>query len=57
VFDFSIFPEKIASSVTKHGSYVGCEFKLWAQIAVFILVDVVAGEELEVWRNTTLSII
>jgi hypothetical protein len=51
-FDFSAFPGKIASSITTmYGSYVGRDFKLWAQIAVFILVDIVAGEELEVWRN------
>jgi hypothetical protein len=52
VFDFSTFPGKMASSITTmYGSYVGCDFKLWAQIAVFILMDIVTEEELQVWRN------
>ena len=52
VFDFSAFPRKVASSITTmYGSYVGRDFKLWAQIAVFILMDIITDEELEVWRN------
>ena len=52
VFDFSPFPGKVASSITTmYGSYVGRDFKLQAQIAVFILMDIVTEEELEVWRN------
>ena len=52
VFDFSAFPGKVTSSITTmYGSYVGRDFKLWAQIAVFILMDIITDEELEVWRN------
>ena len=52
VFDFSAFPGKVASSITTmYGSHVGRDFKLWAQIAVFILMDIVTEEELQVWRN------
>ena len=52
VFDFSAFPAKIASSITSmYGSYVGRDYKLWAQVAVFILMDIVTEEELEVWSN------
>ena len=52
VFDFSAFPAKIASSITSiYGSYVGRDYKLWAQVAVFILMDIVRDEELEVWSN------
>ena len=52
VFDFSVFPAKIASSITSmYGSYVGRDYKLWAQVAVFILMDIVTEEELEVWSN------
>ena len=52
VFDFSAFPVKIASSITSmYGSYVGCDYKLWAQVAVFILMDIIRDKELEVWSN------
>ena len=52
VFYFSAFPAKIASSITSmYGSYVGRDYKLWAQVAVFILMDIVTEEELEVWSN------
>jgi hypothetical protein len=52
VFDFSAFPAKIASSIiSMYGSYVGRDYKLWAQVAVFILMDIVTEEELEVWSN------
>ena len=52
VFDFSAFPSKIVSSITSmYGSYVGRDYKLWAQVAVFILMDIVTEDELEVWSN------
>ena len=52
LFDFSAFPAKLASSITTmYGSFVGRHFKLWAQVAVFILINVVSEEELEVWCN------
>ena len=52
VFDFSAFPAKITSSITSmYGSYVGRDYKLWAQVAVFILTDIIKDEELEVWSN------
>ena len=51
-FDFSVFPQKIASSITRlHGSLVGRDYKVWAQVAVFILLDIVSDDELEVWYN------
>ena len=51
-FDFSAFPQKIASSITRmHGSLVGRDYKVWAQVAVFILMDIVSDDELEVWYN------
>ena len=52
LFDFSAFPAKLGSSITSmYGSFVGRDFKLWAQIAVFILINVVSEEELAVWCN------
>jgi hypothetical protein len=51
-FDFSAFPQKIASSITHmHGSLVGCDCKVWAQVAVFQFMDIVSDDELEMWYN------
>ncbi|CAB4016525.1 Hypothetical predicted protein [Paramuricea clavata] len=51
-FDFSAFPQKIASSITRmHGSLVGRDCKVWAKVAVFLLMDIVSDDELEVWYN------
>ena len=37
-FDFSAYSRRLPSSFIKnHGSYVGRDFKLWAQISVYIL--------------------
>ena len=54
VFDFSAFPSKIVSSITSmYGSYVGRDYKLWAQVAVFILMDIVTED---VYRYNCLSL-
>ena len=51
-FDFSAFPQKIASSITRlHGSLVGRDYKVCTQVAIFILMDIVSDDELEVWYN------
>ena len=51
-FDFSAFPRRLSSSfVSIYGSCVGRDFKLWAQIAVFILDGIVSEDELEVWHK------
>jgi hypothetical protein len=51
-FDFSAFPQKIASSITRmHGSLVGRDCKVWAQVPVFLLMVIVPDDELEVWYN------
>ena len=48
--DFTPFPQKLASNIPKtYGSLVGRDIKVWAQVAVFILNDIVPSEELEVW--------
>ena len=48
--DFTPFPPKIASNIPKtYGSLVGRDFKVWAQVAVFILDDIIPSEELETW--------
>jgi hypothetical protein len=49
-FDFAPFPQKLASNIPKtYGSLVGRDIKVWAQVAVFVLVDIVPSDELEVW--------
>lgn len=49
-FDFTAFPRRLSSSMIKtYGSCVGRDFKLWAQVSVFILDGVIADEELNVW--------
>ena len=48
--DFTPFPPKIASNIPKtYGSLVGRDIKVWAQVAVFILDDIISSEELETW--------
>lgn len=49
-FDFSAFPRRLPGSFVKnYGSCVGRDFKLWAQISVFILDGLISAEKLEVW--------
>ncbi|CAB4010556.1 Hypothetical predicted protein [Paramuricea clavata] len=49
-FDFSAFSRRLPSSFVKnHGSCVGRDFKLWAQISVFVLEGLISDEELQVW--------
>ena len=48
--DFSPFQQKLASNITKtYGSLVGRDIKVWAQVAVYVLMDIVPDDELEVW--------
>ena len=48
--DFSPFPQKLASNISKtYGSLAGRDIKVWAQVAVYILMDVIPNDELEVW--------
>lgn len=50
-FDMSAFPAKIRGNITRnYGSYVGRDFKLWMQVAVFVLQDIVSEEHLMVWE-------
>jgi hypothetical protein len=46
-FDFSAFSRRLPSSF--HGSCVGRDFKLWAQISVFVLEGLISDDELQVW--------
>ena len=49
-FDFLAYERRLPSSfVTIYGSCVGRDFKLWAQISVFILDGIICEDELEVW--------
>ena len=47
--DFSPFPQKLASNISKtYGFLVGHDIKVWAQVAVYILMDIIPDDELEV---------
>ncbi|XP_028413915.1 uncharacterized protein LOC114536761 [Dendronephthya gigantea] len=49
--DMSAFPATIRGNITRnYGSYVGRDFKLWMQVAVFILEDIIPHEQLFVWE-------
>lgn len=49
-FDFSAYSRRLPDSFVKnYASCVGRDFKLWAQIAVFILDDIISEDELQVW--------
>ena len=51
-FDFTAFPRRLASSIVKiYGSCTDRDFKLWMQVAVFILDGIVSEEELDVWSH------
>ena len=49
-YDFSAFARSLSSSFVKnYGSCVGRDFKLWAQISVFVLDGIIPDDELQVW--------
>ena len=49
--DMSAFPAKIRGNITRnYGSYDGRDFKLWMQVVVFVLKDIVPDEQLLVWE-------
>ena len=49
--DTSAFAAKIRGNITRnYGSYDWRDFKLWMQVAVFILKDIVPDEQLLVWE-------
>lgn len=49
--DMSSFPAKIRGNITRnYGSYVGRDYKLWMQLAVFVLQDIISDEHLLVWE-------
>jgi hypothetical protein len=49
--DMSAFPATINGNITRnYGSYVGRDYKLWMQVAVFILQDIIPFEQLLVWE-------
>ena len=49
--DISAFPAKIRGNITRnYGSYVGRDFKLWMQVAVFVLQDIIPDEQRIVWE-------
>lgn len=49
--DMSAFPATIRGNITRnYGSYVGRDYKLWMQVAVFILQDIIPLEQLLVWE-------
>lgn len=49
--DMNAFPAKIRGNITRnYGSYVGRDYKLWMQVAVFVLKDIITHEQLLVWE-------
>ena len=49
--DMSAFPANIRGNITRnYGSYVGRDFKLWIQVAVFILEGIVSEDVLIIWE-------
>ena len=49
--DMSAFPANIQGNITRnYGSYVGRDFKLWIQVAVFILEGIVSEDVLVIWE-------
>ncbi len=49
-FSFSAYSRCLPSSFIKnHRSCVGHDFKLWAQISVYILEELISEDELQVW--------
>ena len=50
-FDFSAFEQKVPGNMARtYGSWVGRDIKLWAQVAVFILEDLIPEQELQIWN-------
>ena len=49
--DMRAFPASIRGNITRnYGSYVGRDFKLWIQLAVFILQGIVSEDILRIWE-------
>ena len=49
--DMSAFPATIRGNITRnYGSYAGRDFKLWVQLAVFMLQGIISEEILLVWE-------
>ena len=49
-FDFSAYSRRLPNSfVNNYASCVDRDFKLWAQIAVFVLDDIISDDALQVW--------
>ena len=49
--DMSAFPANIRGNITRnYGSYVGRDFKLWLQVAVFVLHNIIPHEKLLAWE-------
>ncbi len=62
-FDFPAHSRRLPNSFVKiYGSCVGRDFRLWAQIAVFILDGLISENELQVWlyisevRNNVMNV-
>ena len=50
-FDFSSFPRRIRGNITRnYGSYIGRDYKLWAQVAVLLLDGIIPNESLDIWE-------
>lgn len=50
--NYSGIEERISSNVTRYSqSFVGRDFKAWAQIAPFILAPYLTAEELKLWLS------
>lgn len=49
--DMSAFAANIRGNITRnYGSYVGRDFKLWMQVAVFVLQGIIPDENLLIWE-------
>lgn len=49
--DMKPFSRCIKGNITRnYGSYVGRDFKLWIQVAVFVLQNLIPDEDLSVWQ-------
>ena len=50
--DYSGIEERISSNITQYSqSFVGRDFKAWAQMAPFILMPYLTAEELKLWLS------
>ncbi|XP_070551737.1 uncharacterized protein [Ptychodera flava] len=51
VFDWSAFKRTLSPNfIEKHQSFVGRDYKLWAQVATFVLAGNVSAKYLELWH-------